>query len=186
MTQPGRRSRMLAELAELDRNATLRQLGTQINTASNKIADPFQLRMGTVVSPLIDVGNYNVQVSGDGVTRQMKSISEFAPVVGDPVWVAQLGPHYLVLGLRSGPYHQAAAEPVVFATVAAVSGAPVTWPVPYTVAPTVRHSVQAGGNFDIVSNMQSVSNTGATFRLWRPGGGNINGTVFLHWEAIGV
>lgn len=178
-------ARPVPHLEKLNQGATLRRLSAALQGRPDGVADPFELRMGVIVSPLIDVSSYNVQLTSDGITRTMPSAAGYAPVVGDPVWVAQLGPSYLILGMRAGPYRQQGSAAAVFTAAARISVV-VTWPVQFTAAPVVLHSVLIGSNFDVLSNAQAISATQATFTLWRPAGTNITGTGALHWQAIGA
>lgn len=178
----------MPHLDRLNQQATLRRLSEQIQARPGRVADPYQWRMG-VVTVATDVRNYGVQLTADGITRTMPSVSEYAPVVGDVVWVAQLGPTYVLVDLVAGPVRQSTRlVSVVFAAVAFVNGVTITYPVPYPVGvvPTVMHSVEIGSGLDILSNLSSPpTNTGATFRLFTRGGGAVSGTAKLSWESIG-
>lgn len=183
MTTPIRVPRLL----ELNQDASQRRLGSVLGRRPDAVQDPYQWRMGTVVSPLIDTLNYNVQCSADGITRTMPSVAEYAPQVGDSVWVAQMGPSYVLVDLRSGPVRQAGKQTFVFSSNASVS-ASVVWPVsfPGGVVPVVLHSVEVPSNLDILSNMTAApTNTGASFRLFQRALSTVSGTAVLHWEVSG-
>lgn len=169
-------------LADLNAAVTQQRLARAINRPSS--VDPFEFRMGTVVTAT-DVHTYGVALTGDGVTRPMGSISDYAPQVGDPVWVAQLGPTYLVVGLRLGKVRQSGQTSVGFVATS-VGTANITFPVPYQSTPDFVHSVHIGSNLDVLSNLQALNATSAVLRLFTRALGNITGTAILHWEASGV
>lgn len=75
--------------------------------------------------------------------------------------------------------------PFTFTAQAALGGS-VVFPKVFTAAPTVEATVRIGGNLDLNVNVQSVSTTGFTYRIFQNTGVNVSGSGDLHWTARGV
>ncbi len=65
----------------------------------------------------------------------------------------------------------------------AASNGSVTFPVAFAVAPVVTIGLLIGSNHDLILNIQGVTTTGFTFRLFQNSGSVVAGTADIHWMA---
>lgn len=144
-----------------------------------------RIRIG-IVDSATDVHTYDVLLPGDtDPVVGVPSVAPVAPAVGDAVRVAMVSDQPIILSVQPAQVLQAGTQSVVFSAANSAT-AVVNWPVAFTVAPAVLHAVQVGANNDVLSNLQSVSATSATFRLFQKSGTAISTTATLHWQAIGL
>lgn len=54
----------------------------------------------------------------------------------------------------------------------------------FTATPVVVATVLIGSNLDVLINLQTVSTTNFTWRLFQKSGTNISGTATVHWVAF--
>lgn len=87
--------------------------------------------------------------------------------------------YQLVTGIQKGRIQ------VTFNNVDAKSGN-LPFPVPFSDVPNLQLTVQVGSNFDLIANIQAISATGFTWRLVQNTRGDITGTAFIHWLAVGT
>jgi hypothetical protein len=79
---------------------------------------------------------------------------------------------------------QRGTDDLSFSTSSADSGS-ITFSQAFKSAPTVLLTVEIGSNFDVLANVQSLTATGFSWRVFQNAGTNITGSGTLHWLAIG-
>ncbi len=177
-------TRPVPPLAELNLDRTQRLLGQRLAGVSGVGQVPVFPRFGTVVAPLISVSSYNVQLSGDGVTRTIPSVAAYPPLVGDLVRVAQIDGSYVIQSVVGGRVMQSGRVSVVI-TAANTGATAVTFPVPYNAAPDVQLAVQTAANIGVRISTGSTT-AGFTVTAFVTAGGTTTVTVTVHWFAFGV
>jgi hypothetical protein len=142
-------------------------------------------RNGTITA-VTALATATVTIDGSSVPG-VPCLQSYTPVVGDNVLVDLVAGSPLVVGAAGAVSRIQYGRTAYALTSAASTTLVVTWPTPFVAAPTVvLHSIEQGGGFDMISNMQSKLPTTGQFRIFTRALTAVTTTGFLNWMARGV